>query len=258
MFQFQQFTIHQDQCAMKVGTDGVLLGAWASLPSYNIDNHLDTSICKQDYKVLDIGTGTGIISLMLAQRLTEINVDFQIEAIEIDKDASLQAQSNFDNSPWSKRLKAYPLSLQQFSNEGSLQPKNKKYNLIISNPPFYNATLKPDDEARAIARHKDSLPIEEITKYAALHLTREGRLSMIYPTAYDNEVMTAVVLSNLHPVRICDIVTKEGKTAKRRMVEFSLSASSIAKEMLAIRDNDGKYTPEYKVLTGAFYLHLTD
>lgn len=252
-FQFKQFTIHQDQCAMKVGTDGVLLGAWVSLP-----NNGD---------ILDIGTGTGIISLMIAQRLSDNNSYNNIIGIDIDEGAAKQAQDNFLISPWKEHLRAYHQSLSQFSrisdnsaikkDEGNKSEVNK-FSLIVSNPPFYNATLKPDDPNRALARHKDALPVEEIAHYAVEHLSKDGRLALIYPTAYDSEVMTAMVLNHLHPTRICDIFTKLGKPAKRRMVEFSLSASTIIASYLAIRDENGVYTDEYRRLTEAFYLHLLD
>lgn len=240
---------------MKVGTDGVLLGSWASLPSAG-----------GGYRLLDIGTGTGIIALMLAQRLSPITADFQIDAIEIDTAAAQQAKANCQASPWGRRITVTALSLAQFQQaenqlyrDAQQQPATRpQYDLIISNPPFYNATLKPEDEARAIARHKDALPVADIAQYAAQHLTQEGRLALIYPIAYDSEVMTATVLAGLHPVRLCDVLTKVGKPCKRRIAEFSPLAQPIVTEQLAIRDADGIYTPEYLALTEAFYLHLND
>lgn len=246
-FQFQHFTIHQDRCAMKVGTDGVLLGAWATLPSQTEGYHA--------YSLLDVGTGTGIIALMLAQRTTQRTATpFHIEAIEIDPIAAQQAQENIAASPWHDRITVLPLSLQAFADNNSAG----QYDLIVSNPPFYNATLKPSDEGRAVARHKDALPVSDITRFASTHLNENGRLALIYPTAYDSEVMTAAVLSGLHPVRICDILTKLGKPSKRRMTEFSRQNVPISREQLIIRDTDGKYTDAYRALTSDFYLHLTD
>lgn len=233
-FQFKQFSIEQDLCAMKVGTDGVLLGAWTSVKG--------TNTC------LDIGTGTGLLALMLAQRTTPTRCD--ITAIEIDADAALQASANIAASPWSSQIRLHHTALQNF--QCSLS-----YDLIVSNPPFYNATLKPSDEARAVARHKDSLPVSEITHFAQIHLSQSGRLALIYPTAYDSEVMTAAVLSGLQPVRICDVCTKEGKPAKRRMIELMRTADphpQLQLERLSIRDACGQYTEQYRALTSSFYL----
>lgn len=247
-FQFKQFTIQQSQCAMKVGTDGVLLGAWA-----DCDPRGDAPV-----RVLDIGTGTGIIALMMAQRIATTNADFQIDAVEIDAEAAAQASVNFQATSWAEKIHLYPHSLKDFARVLSEQGESSKYDLIVSNPPFYNATLKPEDQGRAVARHKDSLPVEEIARFARERLTETGRLALIYPSDYDTEVMTAAVLSGLHPVRLCDLVTKVGKPAKRRMAEFCLSGSTPQRELLAIRDEAGKYTAEYRHLTEDFYLHLTD
>ncbi len=238
-FDFKQFSIVQDRCAMKVGTDGVLLGAWAGQGM-------------SPRNALDIGAGTGIISLMLAQRF--VTGDLCIDAIEIDKEAAQQASENVLASPWKDRIHIIPNALCEA--EESLS--DKKYDLIVSNPPFYNATLKPDDEARAIARHKDSLPVRDIARFARQHLTSDGRLSLIYPANYDSEVMTAAILEGLSPCRICEVVTREGKQAKRLMAEFSIQVSSLCREKLAIRDAEGNYTETYLSLTDAFYLHLKD
>ena len=247
-FQFRQFTIHQDRCAMKVGTDGVLLGAWTDL------FHHAPDAAERTFSILDIGTGTGLISLMLAQRAAEAGLDFHIDAVEIDEEAAQQAQENIAASPWSSRISVFPLSLQAFEQNEHPQA----YDLIVCNPPFYNATLKPDDAGRAVARHKDALPVSEIAKFAARRLTAHGRLSIIYPTDYDSEVMTAAVLCGLRPVHICDILTKVGKPCKRRMAEYSLQNAPLSREQLIIRNAEGKYTDAYRSLTADFYLHLTD
>ena len=241
-FDFKQFSIQQDRCAMKVGTDGVLLGAWATATA-------------STQQVLDIGTGTGVVALLLAQRLTEAGAHWHTHAVEIDPAAAQQAQENVAASPWSGHIEVFATSLSRFADEPA---SAHLYDLIVSNPPFYNATLKPKDSGRAIARHKDSLPIDEITRFARTHLSEGGRLALIYPTAYDGEVMQAAVLSGLKPVRICDILTRVGKVAKRRMAELALSTAQVSHETLAIRGEDGRYTPEYRLLTEDFYLRLTD
>lgn len=234
---------------MKVGTDGVLLGAWASLPETAPSNGHSLS-------VLDIGTGTGIIALMLAQRLAKASMPFCVEAIEIDPEAASQASDNFAASPWHTQLCVHSLSLNDF--EMTLDPSHR-YDLIACNPPFFNATLKPDDALRATARHKDALPPADILRFASHFLTPEGRLALIYPSQLDTEMMTAAVLSGLHPVRICDVVTKVGKPSKRRLTEFSATPDVIpTRHQLAIRNSEGHYTDDYRSLTDAFYLHLSD
>lgn len=246
-FDFKQFSIRQDRCAMKVGTDGVLLGAWTEVNSHH----------KARVRVLDIGTGTGLIALMMAQRIAENNSSFQIDAIEIDTDAAKQAEENKQDSPWRAQINIIPSSLQEYRTRIDIE--EVKYDLMVSNPPFYNATLKPDDEARAIARHKDSLPLSEITDFARQHLSEEGTLSLIFPTSYDSEVMTAATLSGLHPIRLCDIVTKKGKPCKRRMATFALPThpkKDIEKQTLSIRNEIGEYTKEYIQLVEKFYLNL--
>lgn len=293
-FDFKQFSIRQDRCAMKVGTDGVLLGAWTDVS------------CKSDQvRVLDIGTGTGLIALMIAQRLSAKQRAFLIDAIEIDEEAARQAQENIMHSVWHDGISVIQSSLQEFSASDSAHkigsteigasdparrirtqeitasdpacrirtheitasdlacrissPETRTYNLIVSNPPFYNATLKPDDEARAVARHKDSLPLSEITGFAKQHLSAEGTLNLIYPTDYDSEVMTAATLSGLHPIRICDVVTKKGKPCKRRMATFALPThpqKDIDRQTLFIRNEKSEYTEDYLQLVDDFYLSL--
>lgn len=224
VFHFKQFSVRQDRCAMKIGTDGVLLGAWCA--------------CKGS-RILDIGSGTGLISLMLAQRNSAAHID----AVEIDQNAASQCAQNFADSPWNDRLTVHALPLADYYTD-------TRYDLIVSNPPFYNATLKPEDEARAVARHKDSLPIHQIMQFAATHLSADGRLSLIYPTSYDEEVMTSAVLNGLIPSRICDVITSIRKPAKRRLAEFTLNSnpSSLIRESLLMGSQ------EHKMLTSEFYL----
>lgn len=236
-FDFKQFSIRQERCAMKVGTDGVLLGAWAGQEMF-------------PRQILDIGTGTGLVALMMAQRFE----DAVIDAVEIDPMATAQACENFAASPWSNRLTVACSALQSWQPDAG-----RSYDLIVSNPPFYNATLKPEDEGRALARHKDALPVTDITRFAHEHLSDDGRLAMIYPTDYDSEVMTAAIVNGLSPLRICDIVTKTGKTGKRKLVEFGLHPLALTtRETLAIRSDNNRYTAEYRNLTADFYMHLND
>lgn len=255
-FNFKHFSVRQDLCAMKIGTDGVLLGAMVRLEN-----------CRpQNVRVLDIGTGTGLIALMLAQRLEMQGYTFQIDAVEIDKDSATQARGNFNDSPWKEHLNVHDMPFEEFvkSYAASEMMAHGGYDLIISNPPFYNATLKPEDEARAVARHKDSLPLKTIMEGCRKLLAPHGRLALIYPMDYDTEVMTEALLAQGKPVRICNIVTKVGKPCKRRISEFSFTTNnsfegntdSLISEMLAIRDEKGEYTKEYRNLTQDFYVVL--
>lgn len=269
-FNFQQFTINQRRSAMKVGTDGVLLGAWA-----NVQNAV------KNPRILDIGTGTGLIALMLAQRFP----DAYIDAIEIDHEAAEEAKENVANSPWKDRINVIECSLEEYGNmiDCSLKEYGKNlsatdnsssiihnpsslitsslittspYHLIVSNPPFYNATLKPDDDARAAARHYDSLPFSEISDFAQKYLSEDGILAVIYPTNCEENIMLGIANSSLKIHTICDVCTKVGKQCKRRLASFSRVSYNINKETLNIMDADGQYSKQYRDLTSEFYLQL--
>ena len=248
IFHFKQFDVAQDHCAMKIGTDGVLLGALCPLPTES----------KHALRLLDIGTGTGLIALMLAQRLSEQGCnDFLIDAIEIDPEAAAQARENAGASPWGRNIVVHSCSLQEYMENVAT---DVSYDVIVSNPPFYNATLKPEDEARAVARHKDALPLSEIALGADRLLCPEGKLALIYPSDYDSEVMSTTIARGLSPTGICRIVTKEGKPCKRLASWFgksiTTSGSPLQSFTLAIRDTSGNYTEEYKKLTMPFYVSL--
>ncbi len=271
-FDFKQFTIHQDRCAMKVGTDGVLLGAWAGIgvtgfeeferfekkeDSMRVEGFEMHDGFKEfeELKILDIGAGTGLISLILAQRFPSA----QITAVEIDSEAASQCLENFEASPWADRLTVIPHSLADYELALDGTHQEHTFDLIVTNPPFYNATLKPEDKVRAIARHKDSLPADEIASFAHRHLSADGQLALIYPIAYDSEVMMACTLHGLMPTRLCDVLTKEGKPCKRRMAAFRRTgtAQNIIKEKLTILDQQGQYTRGYRQLVDSLYLHLS-
>lgn len=234
VFRFKQFSVIQEKSAMKVGTDGVLLGAWT-----------DSECCAN--RILDIGTGTGVIALMLAQKFPSAVID----AIEIDHDAAEEAALNVANSPWADRIKVTETSLEHFSAPSI-------YNLIVCNPPFYNATLKPDDKARAMARHSDSLEFKDVTTFADQHLCHDGHLAVIYPTNNEENIMLGVAASSLKLQKVCDICTKVGKPCKRRMILLGKTCGNgVIRETLNIRNADGDYSDEYRNLTRDFYLSLT-
>lgn len=232
---------------MKVGTDSILLGAYIShFCSKQSANH------KNKIKsILDIGTGTGILSLMCAQNFDKATID----AIEIDHDAATEAQSNVDASTWKNRIKVTEISFEQFAT--SYNDEVKEYDLIITNPPFYNATLKPDDNARATARHYDSLPFNEIAAFGNQRLTDDGIIAVIYPTNFEENITNAILQNGLFPRAFCDICTKEGKQPKRRIAILgrpSLDQEEIMLDRINISDKQGNYTAQYKELTKEFYL----
>lgn len=236
-FDFKQFSIIQEKSAMKVGTDGVLLGAW-SKPN----NSIFSDTC---FHVLDIGTGTGLIALMISQRYPNAVID----AIEIDHDAAIEASLNVANSPWSERINIIESSLNDFR-------PTTRYDLIVTNPPFYNATLKPEDNARASARHYDSLPFVDITRFADVYLSENGILSVIYPSNCEENIMLGISVSSLRFHTICDVYTKDNKPCKRRMASFSKQDTEVINEHIIIRNTDNEYSEEYRHLTSDFYLNL--
>lgn len=233
-FQFKQFTVYHDQCAMKVGTDGVLLGAWAKVYS-------DSTI-----KVLDIGTGTGLISLMLAQR----NKNIDIDAIDIDNNAIKQATENIKNSPFGSQINCYNLSLQDFAK------KNNKYDLIVSNPPFFNQSLKSPKQNRTLARHTDSLFIEELIELSSLLLSEKGRFSMIYPYENKDQILSLANTNNLFPCRITEVYPTPTSKPKRILVELSKEYFSTETNQLTIEIDRHVYSPDFIKLVRDYYLKL--
>lgn len=231
-FKFKQFVINQEKTAMKVGTDGVLLGAWAD--------------CLDKKNILDIGAGTGLISLMLAQR----NENAKIHAIEIEKEASCQAKENIDNSIWENRISVENISFQKF-----YENTNEKYDLIVSNPPYFINSLKNPKKEKTLARHSDFLPYEEIILGSSKILNEKGLLSVILPI---NESLLFVKLAeekSLFCIRKTEIKPNYNKTSKRLLLEFSFEKKETKTDILTIEtDQRHSYTEEYKRLTKDFYL----
>jgi tRNA1Val (adenine37-N6)-methyltransferase len=234
-FQFKQFSLEQDRCAMKIGTDGVLLGAWAPL------SH-------QPFSILDIGTGTGIIALMLAQRS---NAE-QIDALEIEENAYEQATDNFEASPWNERLFCFHAGLDEFMEE----PEDE-YDLIVSNPPFYTEDYKTNDDQRDLARFQDALPFEDIIEAADLLLSENGILAVIIPFKEEARFLALANEFELYPTQITRVKGTPKTDIKRSLL--ALSRNTIETPLineLIIEIGRHEYTPEYIALTQEFYLKM--
>ncbi|HCT95154.1 MAG: hypothetical protein A2X19_02235 [Bacteroidetes bacterium GWE2_39_28] len=276
-FYFKKFAIRHTDSAMKVNTDGVLLPAWVSVPA----------ITSKRYRVLDIGTGTGVISLIIAQRLAETGRNsFEITAIDIDPDAVKEAEYNFNNSPWKRVLKSEHISLQDFlirfrSSQSNLLKINSvesgssdnisgsttfpdhefeavktKFSLIISNPPFFSNSLLPPSQRRSDARHNNALPFSDLLKGASDLLEEDGVFAVVLPADQGGTVIELAKENGLSPLRLCRVKTLADKKEKRYLIEFSKNKKvSYSEETLVMQLNGGKYyTPEYCSLVENFYL----
>lgn len=233
-FKFKQFEIQQDQCAMKIGTDAVLLGAWTSLKN-------------NPFSVLDIGAGTGVLSLMLAQRSKAQLID----AIEIDDSAYEQCVNNFENSPWSDRLFCYHASLDEFANEIEQQ-----YDLIISNPPFYSEDYKTTNEQRDLARFSEALPFDHLLESISKLLSEDGVFSVIIPFKEETKFITLALEFKLFPNRMLHVKGNPLSDIKRSLLEFSFTKSNIKIDTLIIETERHQYTQNYIDLTKDFYLKM--
>lgn len=240
-FKFKQFTINQDRCAMKIGTDGVLLGAWTS-----VDNN--------PFSIIDIGAGTGIITLMLAQRSFAEN----IEAIEIDADAYEQCVENFEASDWGDRLFCFHAGLDEFVDEYATEDtdNDELYDLIVSNPPFYSEEVSSGNEARDMARQNQSLPFDELLTGVSKLLSVNGVFSTIIPFKEEESVVAIAKSVGLLPKRITRVKGNPTSEIKRSLLEFHRSKKSIETNELIIEEKRHQYTQEYINLTKDFYLKM--
>lgn len=230
-FKFKQFTIQQDKCAMKIGTDAVLLGAWTSLEN-------------NPFSILDIGAGTGILGLMLAQRSTSEVID----AIEIDEDAYEQCVDNFEESPWGDRLFCYHASLEEF-----IEEIEDQYDLIICNPPYYSEDYKTDNKSRDLARFQDAMPFEHLIEGTSQLLSENGLFSVVIPFKEEDLFISLAAKYNLLPKRILHVRGNPTSELKRSLIEFSFGESNIATEELIIETERHQYTQDYINLTKDFY-----
>ncbi|PKQ61401.1 hypothetical protein BZG02_15715 [Labilibaculum filiforme] len=231
-FEFKQFRVDQDGSAMKVGTDGVLLGAWANVSNTN--------------RILDIGTGTGLIAMMLAQRT---NSDTQIDAVEIESGAYQQAVNNFANCPWTSKLTAFHLSFQDFCQASTIQ-----YDLIVSNPPYFLNGLKAKKESRTQARHADHLPFEDLLKGVMNLLNEGGVFAVVLPVAEGEYFQRLARLTGFYLKRRISVLPNPGKPAKRYLLEFVLQKCEVQLGELIVENGERHvYSPEYIDLTKDFY-----
>ncbi len=236
-FRFKEFVVRQAGAAMKVGTDGVLLGAWASLTG-------------GEGRILDVGTGTGLIALMAAQRTAGTLID----AIEIDPAAAEQARRNVEDSPWADRISVEAVSLQELSERADLP----RYDHILSNPPYFVDSLKPPDAGREAARHAGQLTYDELAAGVARLLAPEGRFSAIFPYEESALFVVRAAIAGLYCVRRTNVHTAPGRPVKRVLLGFSRTRPASVKEETLIIENAARdgYSDAYRQLTRDFYLYF--
>ena len=228
MFRFKQFSVENERAALKVGTDAVLLGAAMTLPTGSA-------------RVLDIGTGTGVIALMVAQRCPGAVID----AIDIDPPSVLEAADNFAGSPWSGRLGANHSALQDWTGTG--------YDCIFSNPPFFEDSLRNPDSREAQSRHTDSLSYRDVLAFASAALAPEGTVSMILPAGSERMLLREAASRGLFPFRLLRISSTASKPPRRIIAEFSRRRVETRQEALTLQDGASR-SEEYSALTNEFYL----
>ena len=244
-FRFKKFSVVNERSAMKVNTDGVLLGAVMD-------------IRPEDRSLLDIGTGTGTIALMAAQRLAALSEDgavcekYQVEAIDIDEPSATEAAQNFVNSPWAPHLQAYNLPLDQYSES---LPADKHFDLIFSNPPYLEDYLTAPDQRKSTARHtSDGLSYRDIFDFAAERLSADGRVAFVLPADQELALCRYARMSGLHLFRITRVRTVPRKAPSRIIAEFSRHRYENPEDTTLTIQNEGTYTQEYLNVMKEFYL----
>ena len=248
MFQFKQFTIHQDRTAMKVGTDGVLLGAWAP-------------IAPDATRLLDIGTGTGLIALMLAQRIIDNRLQstddrLQINAIDIDHNSIEQATENIQNSPFAQHITTHHTSLQDYM-------PDQKFDAIVCNPPYFVSSLKSPDAARTQARHTDTLSFDDLLHHSARLLRPDGSLSVVLPVNEGNQLIELAPKYGFTLTHLTEVHPTPTAPPKRLLLQFVMQNSQLNHSSLLISHSSltieiarHQYTDEYIALTRNFYLKM--
>lgn len=229
-FRFKKFNVEQDGAAHLVGTDAVLLGAWA-----------DTSGCAQ---VLDIGTGTGVVALMLAQRSVAL-----ITAVEIHRASAALARANFAASPWAGRFTLVESSVQDFSRHSEA-----RFDLIVSNPPFFSETIVSPDATRRLGRHNASLPPEDLLAVAGRHLTEKGRFCVILPLSEGRRLCELAVPAGLYCTEEVEVRSRAGKPTERLLLRFERDPYVFVRKQLVIYAEGAAYSEEFRRWSEAYYL----
>ena len=235
LFRFKQFCVSHAVSAMKVGVDAVMLGAWADIEGVK--------------KVVDVGCGCGVIALIVAQRAP----DSKILAIDVDSDAVMEAKDNFQRSPWKERVKAKTISFDELIKEG------KKFDMLISNPPFYDSGVNSNLDSRMKARHFGELSPVSLVRNASQILSEEGRLALICPSDLESKLLSEGDLHGLCAVRITSVKTTPEKAPKRILLEFCRKENKIdncIKDTITIQQSAGVYTEEYINLTRDYYINF--
>ena len=238
-FRFKKFSVVNERSAMKVNTDGVLLGA-------------AMTILPGDARLLDIGTGTGTIALMAAQRLADMHCgqNVHIDAIDIDEPSATEAAANFSESPWAEILSAYNQPLEDFTDASTTE-----YDLVFSNPPYFEDSLTAPDVRKSTARHtSEGLSYRDIFDFAARRLSENGRVALVLPADQETSVCRYGRMSGLHLFRILRIRTVPRKAPSRMIVEFSRLRTEAVEDTVLTIQNEGQYTEQYLSLTKDFYL----
>lgn len=232
-FRFKQFTVHHDKCAMKVGTDAILLGAWAKADGAQ--------------NVLDIGTGSGVIALMLAQRCPNAKVT----AVEVERAASEQAAENFAASPWSDRLSVTCGAIQEFV-------AASKFDLIVCNPPFFVDGIQPADAARKLARHSDALLPADLVATVQRHLQPDGRFSVVLPVQQAIGFLKVAEAGRLYCRRLCDVLPTPTSTPRRQLLEFAMEPTheELQRQEIVLEVSRHEYADDYCKLAGNFLLRI--
>lgn len=233
-FRFKRFGVNDSDCAMKIGTDGVLLGAWCNVV--------------KSHKVLDVGSGSGLIALMIAQRSEAL-----ITGIEIDPSATRQSTENIESSPWGDRIGIVNADFVEWA---SNETNNHRFDHIVSNPPFFSNGPTAPQSARATARHDDTLGYDQLINLSKRLLTPDGKLSIISPIERKDDIIFHCELAQMHISRLTTVYSKNGGKAVRIMWEIGLEKATTTTSVINIRNSHNQYSSEYIELTKDFYLNF--